>query len=74
MDKNFTSPEMKNVRNRVVFSSKAPFQVSISYQMAEKKLEQSGLFDSDDFTLVTQPFFNDVTTPPKLVCVDKKES
>uniref|UniRef100_A0A914DQB7 Phospholipase B1, membrane-associated n=1 Tax=Acrobeloides nanus TaxID=290746 RepID=A0A914DQB7_9BILA len=52
MDKNFTNPEMKNV--------------SISYQLAEKKLEQSGLFDSDDFTLVTQPFFNDVTTPPQL--------
>uniref|UniRef100_A0A914DLG0 Triacylglycerol lipase n=1 Tax=Acrobeloides nanus TaxID=290746 RepID=A0A914DLG0_9BILA len=52
LDKNFTNPEMKNV--------------SIAYQIAEKQLEQSGIFDSDDFTLVTQPLFNDVTSPPKL--------
>jgi lysophospholipase L1-like esterase len=47
---NFTNAEMANV--------------SISYQIAEKQLEQSGMFDSDDFTLVTQPFFNEVTSPP----------
>uniref|UniRef100_A0A914EJ04 Uncharacterized protein n=1 Tax=Acrobeloides nanus TaxID=290746 RepID=A0A914EJ04_9BILA len=35
------------------------------YQIYEKQLEDNGTFDTrDDFTLVTQPFFNEVTTPP----------
>uniref|UniRef100_A0A914DRC5 Uncharacterized protein n=1 Tax=Acrobeloides nanus TaxID=290746 RepID=A0A914DRC5_9BILA len=40
-------------------------QVVLQYQQAEKSLEQSGYFDTtDDFTLVTQPMFVNVTTPP----------
>uniref|UniRef100_A0A914BVS2 Transporter n=2 Tax=Acrobeloides nanus TaxID=290746 RepID=A0A914BVS2_9BILA len=40
-------------------------QVVLQYQQEEKNLEASGYFDTtDDFTLVIQPFFSNVTTPP----------
>lgn len=41
--------------------------VSKAYQMAQKQLETSGIFESDDFTLVTQPFLTDVDQAPRLV-------
>uniref|UniRef100_A0A914C6N6 Phospholipase B1, membrane-associated n=1 Tax=Acrobeloides nanus TaxID=290746 RepID=A0A914C6N6_9BILA len=40
--------------------------ISNAYQIEQKKLEKSGIFDSDDFALVTQPFFRDVFEAPKL--------
>uniref|UniRef100_A0A914DYR3 Phospholipase B1, membrane-associated n=1 Tax=Acrobeloides nanus TaxID=290746 RepID=A0A914DYR3_9BILA len=40
--------------------------ISKSYQLAEKQLKQSGLFESDDFTLVTQPLFSNVDDAPRL--------
>ncbi|KAE9554587.1 hypothetical protein FO519_002226 [Halicephalobus sp. NKZ332] len=39
-------------------------QVCQNMQKSEKGIETSGQFEADDFTLVTQPFFNDITDPP----------
>uniref|UniRef100_A0A914DAB6 Phospholipase B1, membrane-associated n=1 Tax=Acrobeloides nanus TaxID=290746 RepID=A0A914DAB6_9BILA len=49
---NETNAQMKNI--------------SLQFQQAEKQLETSGIFEADDFTLVIQPFLNDVTVPPLL--------
>ncbi|KAK0397005.1 hypothetical protein QR680_001938 [Steinernema hermaphroditum] len=49
-DKNLTDAEMS--------------EVCTKYQKAEQLLQDSGEFEADDFTLVVQPFFNDITTPP----------
>uniref|UniRef100_A0A914DIZ3 Uncharacterized protein n=1 Tax=Acrobeloides nanus TaxID=290746 RepID=A0A914DIZ3_9BILA len=40
--------------------------ISQQFQIAQKELETSGIFEAEDFTLVTQPFLNDVSTPPLL--------
>ncbi|TMS36592.1 hypothetical protein L596_003723 [Steinernema carpocapsae] len=49
-DKNLTNAEMS--------------EVCTKYQQAEQKLQDSGVFEADDFTLIVQPFFNDITVPP----------
>jgi len=33
-------------------------------QAVEKQIESSGAFEADDFTFVTQPFFNEIVEPP----------
>jgi len=41
--------------------------VSKAYMAAEQELQDQGIFDTkDDFTLVIQPFFEDITGPPML--------
>ena len=56
-DTNFTSPEIS--------------KLCVAMQESEKAIETSGKFEADDFTLVTQPFFNEITEPPmkvRLLC------
>ncbi|KAK6765517.1 hypothetical protein RB195_025433 [Necator americanus] len=36
----------------------------VDYANREINLGNSGKFDKEDFTLVVQPFFRDITTPP----------
>jgi hypothetical protein len=48
------------------FTDSMMSQLCTQYQIQEKVLEDNGTFEEEDFTLVTQPFFNDVTTPPML--------
>ena len=36
-------------------------------QAVEKQIESSGAFEADDFTFVTQPFFNEIVEPPMKV-------
>uniref|UniRef100_A0A7E4W038 Phospholipase B1, membrane-associated n=1 Tax=Panagrellus redivivus TaxID=6233 RepID=A0A7E4W038_PANRE len=40
-------------------------KVCTDLQRVEKEIETEGKYERDDFTVVTQPFFNDVTVPPK---------
>ncbi|CAJ0586834.1 unnamed protein product, partial [Mesorhabditis spiculigera] len=49
-DKNFTNAEMDVVCK--------------NYQQTEQQLQDTGMFEADDFTLVIQPFFRDIHKPP----------
>jgi len=49
-DKNFTNAEID--------------AACTSYQVAELSLQTSGKFEKEDFTLVIQPFFNEIRNPP----------
>uniref|UniRef100_A0AC34Q5K4 Lipase_GDSL domain-containing protein n=1 Tax=Panagrolaimus sp. JU765 TaxID=591449 RepID=A0AC34Q5K4_9BILA len=39
-------------------------QVCTNMQKVEKAMETDGTFEADDFTFVTQPFFNEIVDPP----------
>ncbi|KAF8363511.1 hypothetical protein PRIPAC_90434 [Pristionchus pacificus] len=48
-------------------SDEALRNASLSYMQREQELEDSGEFDTvDDFTLVVQPFFEDISDAPRL--------
>jgi len=51
------------------FTNEIIGNASLAYMMAEQELQDLGVFDvngKEDFTLVIQPFFEDITTPPTL--------
>lgn len=47
------------------FTNSQIAEVCTNMQKVEKDIETSGEYEADDFTFVTQPFFNDITTPPQ---------
>ncbi|CAJ0963176.1 unnamed protein product, partial [Mesorhabditis belari] len=49
-DKNFTNADIDDVCQ--------------NYMKTQQQLQDTGVFEADDFTLVIQPFFNGVHTPP----------